>query len=68
MIQSQLHPSHQGLVQGGMANPSDALRRAINMQLTSLGAFREPLSQVFLLVIGYLLILHMNFNYGQKIC
>lgn len=46
MIHSQLHPSQQGLVQGGMANPSDALRRAINAQLTSLGTFKEPLSQM----------------------
>ncbi|KAG1364324.1 transcription factor bHLH49 [Cocos nucifera] len=53
MILPQLHPSQQhGLVQfgiSGMGNPSDAIRRAMNAQLTAMNGFKEPMPQVFLL-------------------
>ena len=57
MIHNQLHTSQQGLVQAGlrgMGNPSDALRRAINAQLTSMSGYKEPLPQVFLLLHTFL--------------
>ncbi|XP_073010319.1 transcription factor bHLH49-like [Typha latifolia] len=44
MIHPQLHPSQQGLLQAGMSgigNSSDALRRAINAQLTTNNGFKE---------------------------
>ncbi|XP_008788970.2 transcription factor bHLH49 [Phoenix dactylifera] len=49
VIHPQLHPSPQGLVQVGMSgivNHSDALRRAINAQLTSMNGHKEPMPQI----------------------
>nr|XP_010929074.1 transcription factor bHLH49 isoform X1 [Elaeis guineensis] len=49
MILPQLHPSQQGLVQfgiSGMGNPSDAIRRAMNAQLTAMNGFKEPMPQI----------------------
>ncbi|XP_073103420.1 transcription factor bHLH49 isoform X1 [Elaeis guineensis] len=49
MIHPQLHPSQQGLVQpgiSGMGSPSDAVRRAMNAQLTVMSGFKEPTPQI----------------------
>lgn len=52
MVHPQLHPSQSGLVQAGisgMGSPSDAVRRAMNAQLTVMNGLKEPTPQVFLL-------------------
>ncbi|PKU64230.1 transcription factor bHLH49 isoform X2 [Dendrobium catenatum] len=49
MIHQQLHPPHQGLIQVGMAgvmNPSDAFRRALNVQLASTSGFKDSTQQM----------------------
>ncbi|XP_043716720.1 transcription factor bHLH49 [Telopea speciosissima] len=50
MSHPQLHPSPLGLIQAGlpgMGNPSDALRRTINSQLTAMnGGYKEPTTQL----------------------
>ncbi|KAJ4973614.1 hypothetical protein NE237_006788 [Protea cynaroides] len=50
MFHPHLHPSQQGLIQSGipgMRNPSDALRRTINSQLTAMnGAYKEHAPQL----------------------
>lgn len=49
MIHQQLHPSHQGLIQVGMPgvmNTSDALRRALNLQLPSTSGYKEAAQQM----------------------
>ncbi|KAG1363737.1 transcription factor bHLH49-like [Cocos nucifera] len=48
-IHPQLHPSQQALFQAGMSgivNPSDALRTAINAQLSSINGYKEPMPQI----------------------
>ncbi|XP_008807018.1 transcription factor bHLH49-like isoform X2 [Phoenix dactylifera] len=48
-VHPQLHPSQQGLVQAGMSgivNHSDALRTAMNAQLTSINGYKEPMPQI----------------------
>ncbi|XP_042502750.1 transcription factor bHLH49 [Macadamia integrifolia] len=50
MSHPQLHPPPLGLIQAGihgMGNPSDALRRTINSQLTAMnGGYKEPTTQL----------------------
>nr|QDH09010.1 transcription factor bHLH49-like isoform X3 [Cymbidium sinense] len=49
MIHQQLHPPHQDLIQLGMPgimNPSDAFRRAPNLQLTSTSGYKEATQQM----------------------
>lgn len=50
MIHPQYHPSQQGFIQAGipaMVNPPDALRKALNSQLSTMNLYKEPTTQVF---------------------
>ncbi|KAJ4961860.1 hypothetical protein NE237_021770 [Protea cynaroides] len=63
----QLHPSQLGLIQTGipgMGNPSDALRRTINSQLTAMnGGYKEPTTQLHNVWDDELNnVVHMNFG------
>lgn len=49
MIHPQYHPSQQGFIQAGipaMVNPPDALRKALNSQLSTMNLYKEPTTQV----------------------